>query len=210
MQVNPAAPSPETTLRQAARKAALRREILAQRKALSQVEHATRSLDAQALVLALDAWRNAGEILCYCAVRGEVDTQRLLDDAWARNLHLLLPRCVPGAPGVMELAGVACPAELRPGAFNIPEPDPATCPMLPASAPDVAVIPGLAFDRAGHRLGYGGGYYDRLLAPGRVQPRLRIGLCFSFQLVADPLPADPWDAAMDVLVTESEVVWPSR
>ena len=191
-------------------KAALRREMHALRAGLSPEDRAARALAAQERILTLDAWRAAREVLCYCAVRGEVDTGRLLDDAWARGLRLVLPRCVPDVPGVLELACAACPADLKPGAYNIPEPDPASCPMLDACKADVAILPGLAFDRAGRRLGYGGGYYDRLLAAGPMHPSLRIGLCYAFQLLPDALPADPWDAPVDAIVTETEIVWISR
>ena len=201
-------PSPPAS-DQDARKAALRREMLRLRTGIAGEAHALRSRAAQERLLALEAWQAAAEIFCYCAVRSELDTRLLLEDAWSRGVRLLLPRCVPDQPGVMDLACACTAAELRPGAFNIPEPDPARCPAAGACTPDVAVLPGVAFDRAGHRLGYGGGYYDRLLANGRVQPGLRVGLCFSVQLV-DALPADPWDAPVHVIVTESEVVWISR
>ena len=202
---SPPSPSSEPD----ARKAALRQEMLRLRAGISGPAHARHSRAAQERILTLDAWQAATEILCYCAVRSELDTRLLLEDAWARGVRLLLPRCVPTQPGVMDVACACDAADLQPGAFNIPEPDPARCPAVGACTPDVAVLPGVAFDRAGRRLGYGGGYYDRLLTAGQARPGLCIGLCFSVQLV-DALPADPWDAPVHVIVTESEVVWISK
>lgn len=197
-------------------KRSLRTKMAQRRQALSPEDHAALSLAAQKSLLADPAWQAARDVLCYCAVRGEMDTSLLLQAAWRQQKRLLLPRCRPDIPGEMALACVTCAEDLVPGAYQIPEPHPDRCPEIDqppgACGPALAILPGLAFDRRGNRLGYGGGYYDRLLSPQNVcgaasqRPKWIIGLCYSFQLV-DSLPTEPWDMPMHAIITDSEVLW---
>jgi 5-formyltetrahydrofolate cyclo-ligase len=91
---------------------------------------------------------------------------------------------------------------LRKGAFGIPEPDPSLCePARIADLPFI-VVPGVAFDRSGNRLGSGHGYYDRFLAQSSG---LRVGLAFGMQII-DDVPAANYDQKMDFVVTEDEII----
>jgi 5-formyltetrahydrofolate cyclo-ligase len=144
---------------------------------------------------------SAGALLVYASVPGEVPTGEIIDEARRRGIVTVFPRCVPGARD-LTLHPVGSAELLVPGSFGIPEPDP-SCPALGLGAVDAALIPGLAWDRDGDRLGRGAGYYDRLLG----QPGWRgfvCGLFFDVQ-EADRIPADPWDVRMDAVVTESGV-----
>lgn len=87
--------------------------------------------------------------------------------------------------------------ELSPGRFGIPEP-PLNYQKLLKSA-DVVFVPGLAFDLSGFRIGYGGGFYDRFLK--NFEHRVRVGVCFSFQLFSE-VPHDPFDVPVDYISTE--------
>ena len=104
----------------------------------------------------------------------------------------------------MDIACAACEDELTPGPYSIMEPDAATCPAVTMCSPDLAIIPGVCFDRRGHRLGFGGGYYDRLLATDDMRGTLTIGLGYTFQLV-DKLPTQPWDKTVNIICTEEEL-----
>jgi len=120
-----------------------------------------------------------GVVALYAAVRGEIDPSHLLinDAVWPR----------------MEGDHIRfCRGPLQPGKYDIPEP------TGEERQPDVILVPGVAFDRRGHRLGYGRGYYDRALA-ARPQVR-RIGLCHSFQLV-EALAEEAHDEPVDYIVT---------
>jgi 5-formyltetrahydrofolate cyclo-ligase len=99
-----------------------------------------------------------------------------------------------------------CPSRdlLRPGPWSLLEPDPDLSPIVPPSEIDLLLIPGLAFTRAGGRLGRGGGFYDRFLA--RVHPRaVKLGICFHAQLLP-ALPLEIHDHEVDQVVTEMEVI----
>ncbi len=133
-------------------------------------------------------------ILAYWPLPDEVDIRPLFDCLVAEGATILLPR-VTGA-ATMELRRYTSPADLREGTFHIMEPTGELFTAYDQIA--VALVPGVAFDAAGHRLGRGRGYYDRFLA---LHPHIRkIGVCFPFQRVAT-VPAEAHDVTMDVVVS---------
>jgi len=172
-----------------------RRTILSRRDALTADERAAASAEIA---------RRAGELLTaarvialYAPKGSEADTAAL--DALARTggARVVYPRVVDGERTLAFHAVTA--AELVPGRFGLLEParDPATSVEL--AAIDAFVVPGLAFDRSGGRVGWGLGHYDATLA--RVPGALRIGLAFECQLV-DAVPLDPHDVRLHAVVTE--------
>ena len=165
------------------------------------------SLGATVLVERLERWRSAREVMVYLAFRGEIETTRLLEDLWSRRVRVLAPRCRPGENGLLDVACITCLADLGPGAYGIMEPKADRCPALGRFSPSVALIPAVAFDRRGGRLGFGQGYYDRLLAGQQFDNTFLIGLGHGFQVV-EHLPQDPWDRPVHVVVTDEEVIWP--
>ena len=145
----------------------------------------------------LTVFRQAGWVCCYVALPYEVQTWQLIQQMLAQGKRVVVPWVAGRSLRVSEVRDPS--AELAPGAFGVWEPTAATRrPMRPDHV-DLVLVPGLAFDRAGHRLGHGQGYFDRFLA--RV-PRAttRIGVCFSFQLL-DHLPVDPHDQAVHRVIS---------
>ncbi|MGX7949285.1 5-formyltetrahydrofolate cyclo-ligase [Oleidesulfovibrio alaskensis] len=191
-------------------KTALRRLLRARRDALEPQQAAQSAAAAQRHLLRHPVWQSAKQVLLYMPVRNETATDLLLHDAWQQGKSVLLPRCIPDCPGEMCLAPCACAADLVTGQYGIAEPDPATCPAVdvtgPSFAPQVAVIPGVGFDRAGNRLGFGAGYYDRFLALPAMQSAALVGLAYPFQ-ITDSLPSDPWDRPVNALCTEEGLLW---
>ncbi len=177
----------------ARKKAALRKQIRQTREALSaaEVETASRAICRQ--LAALDSVRQAQTIALYAPVRGEVDVTSLLSGA---------PTCAFPRIDGDELAFhlVRAMSELEPAPFGLREPHPAA---PRTHAIDVVVVPALGFDRRGHRLGYGRGYYDRALS--RMSPALRVGVCHEFQLI-DQVPNVAQDEPVDLIITPSERV----
>ena len=134
--------------------------------------------------------RQAHTLLLYSALPDEIPTQALTDRLTAEGKTVVLPRVVNATD--MELRYYTGRRDLQQGAFGIMEP---VGELFTAySGIDVAVIPGMAFDRQGHRLGRGMGYYDRFLS--RVPFLYKIGVCFPWQVV-DQVPADQHDMPMD-------------
>lgn len=151
-------------------------------------------------------------LMTYISFRSELNTSYLLEWAWLSKVEVIVPKCDPFDRS-MTLHRVDGWNGLTAGAYGIMEPEPSLCPPLPASyIPSVIVTPGLAFDRQGGRLGYGGGYYDRYADQverhrERKQPSaLWIGAAFEAQLV-DDLPMQNHDQVMNGLVTEHGLQW---
>ena len=135
--------------------------------------------------------RQAETVLAYHALADEVNTERLLEWLLAEGKTVLLPR-VTGEES-MELCRYTGPQDLLPGFFSISEPTGEPYPPSSYSDIDLAIIPGMAFDLQGNRLGRGKGYYDRLLP--QLSRAWRIGLCFPFQKLPG-IPADAHDIKM--------------
>ena len=183
--------------------------MLEQRALLPPEEVSGRGEAAQGHVLASLHWINAQTVVLYMPVRGEVDTGLLRSRAWTEGKRILLPRCVAGRRGELELVPCNDAAELALGSYGIPEP----LPLLPGidledakQAPHLLIAPCLAADRQGYRLGYGGGYYDRLLHRPALQTTLRIGLIYAMQLAVS-LPTEIWDARLHGICTEEGFLW---
>lgn len=139
------------------------------------------------------AFRAANTILLYHSLKDEVDTHGFIEK-WSYQKHILLPVVIGEE---LELRTYTGPNDLRIGAYGIEEP--VRTPFTDYAAIDLAVIPGVAFDSRGNRLGRGKGYYDRLLP--HMPTTYKIGICFPFQLVKE-VPAETSDIRMDEIVTQ--------
>lgn len=188
--------SPEA-LKQA--KAALRQSILARRDA---ADVATRSSHSQTIthkLSAFPAYRAAKVVAAYASFGSELDTSEFLARVFMDGKRLLLPR-INRAQRTLELRHVIdLGADLVSGVWGIREPA-ERCPIVSVDKVEFMLVPGVAFAVSGARLGYGGGFYDRLLASldRRV---VRIAGAFELQMV-DHLPEGPLDQRMDQVVTE--------
>lgn len=180
-------------------KRSLRERLLRERRHCSPESCLRLSLEIQARFLAGDSYRRASSLGLYSPVMNEVLTEQIARQAWQDGKRVVYPRvCAAG----LEYYEVRDFAGLAPGTFGIPEPTGSL--RLPLDDIDVLVIPGVAFDLAGHRLGYGKGCYDRTLAGCGSSPE-RVGLAYEFQLVAQ-LPADVHDCRINRLVTEQRCI----
>jgi 5-formyltetrahydrofolate cyclo-ligase len=140
----------------------------------------------------------------FVSTRHELDPAPALADARRQGARVAYPRVGTGSPRLRF--HVAVLEQLRPGRFGIWEPS-ATCPEVGAADVAFMIVPGLAFDVAGHRLGFGGGYYDEwLLAAGPARAGKHVvGLAYDFQMV-DQCPAGAGDARLDGVVTELRTI----
>jgi len=187
-----------TALREA--KQALRAQVIAARDALDQAYRATASLRICARVEALPSFAAARVVLVTLPFGSEWDTRPLAQAALASGKTLVVPR-VNDATRMLELHAIGdIAADVAPGFHDIPEPR-STQPRIDAETIDWVLVPGVAFSPDGRRLGYGGGYYDRLmitLRPGTP----RVAGAFDAQ-IAQRIPAASHDLAVDLIVTES-------
>lgn len=188
---------------------AARRELRQRMRALRmQLPAAIRLAAADGLAGTLrahPALMSAGQVAGYWAVQGEMPLHAVL----APPLHFSY--CLPclAAGGELRFAPWRVGAALSPNRFGIPEPDVDQDALIAPAALDAVLVPLLAFDRRGGRIGSGGGYYDRSFAFLRSQPRpsrpLLIGVGYAFQEVAQ-VPQDEWDVTLDLVATEAELI----
>jgi len=209
------------------RKSLIRRELISRRAAVSPQERVDWSERIQAHLLTLKSWREAERVLAYCSMPKEVATQGILEAALREGKSLFLPRCRVGCPHfeaveVRDLAGDLEPGPLR----NLMQPL-ASLPALRAGENglkpalqtsenglkpalqtsgnefDLVVVPGVAFDRRGCRIGFGGGMYDRFFDANPLPYRL--ALAFAFQVV-DHIPAAAHDLPVHGILTEKGLI----
>lgn len=177
-------------------KKSLREKLIAARQ-LIKPDEAQAAASSLAKYL-LDIIPENTNVAGYCAIRGEIDVSGLLAKLQARGDKTALPvvienekilkfiDCTDGEPLIVGKFGVFCPK-----------------PHLPEIEPDVVIVPMVGFDGAGHRLGYGGGYYDATLASLRSRNKklLVIGVAYAMQRVEN-LATEPHDEKMDMIVTD--------
>lgn len=179
-------------------KKALRWEIRAREKTLSETDIAASDRALTAQLLSLPFYREAETVFCFVSIQREVDTHPLLADALAKGKRLCVPRCV--AEGEMELVLLTDLADLRPGAFGILEPREGL-PLLTADDIDFALVPCLSCTRDGQRLGKGGGYYDRFLSRYRGS----MAVVCREALLLSHIPMDVFDVHIPWVITEKGV-----
>jgi 5-formyltetrahydrofolate cyclo-ligase len=180
-------------------KVALRQAVLRRRDALPEDERAALSESIIGRVLMLPAYQRSEVVLAYASFGSELRTDGFLERVLQDGKSLLLPRverCGLRLYGVRDLT-----RDLVPGTWGIREPDPERRRVADPKTVDFALVPGVAFDRQGWRLGHGGGFYDRLLEGGISDRASSVAGAFELQVVHE-IPTDPHDAPVDVVVTE--------
>jgi len=187
----------------AAAKEELRRTARQLRDAIDPERRLRAAESAATHLLALPRLAGARRVAVFAAVSSELDAGQAIRGLRARGVELCYPRVVAGSRR-LEFHLVGSEDQLAPGAFAIPEPA-AVAPVVPVAAIDAFVVPGLAFDAGGARIGWGRGFYDRSLAA--APDRLRIGYCYDCQLF-DLVPREPSDLPMHIIVTESGALEP--
>ena len=190
-----------------AQKRALRLACRARLAALSPDQRASRGLAIRQHLETLPAFRSARVVLGFAPLPDEPDIAPLLIRAMAEGKAVAVPRVDWEQPAIV-------PAQVRDWHIDlvadqrqllVPSAD---CPLVPVDAIDVILVPGLAFDRAGRRLGRGGGFYDRFLATAPARAA-RVGVAFEAQVV-DSVPVGDQDCTVSALVTEAGTLGASR
>jgi 5-formyltetrahydrofolate cyclo-ligase len=180
----------------------LRKLMLARRKALHGVAVRSASRLVQRTFVASEEFAAARVIALYAAVHNEVETADVLQAALDVAKVALFPVVDPEGLLFRRVEDVSV---LRQGSFGIPEPD-AACAIYPPEEADLVVIPGVAFDLGGRRIGYGKGYYDKALHQLEGKGKL-VAFCYDFQVV-DEIVGEPHDVRMDLIITETRVIRP--
>jgi 5-formyltetrahydrofolate cyclo-ligase len=167
-------------------------------------EHQAKERDEKSLrisdrFLALDAYERARVVLAYYPKPGEVDTGKIISKALSDGKTVLLPKIIAEGK-VFEARKIDSVYELSRGAYGIMEP-PAGAENIPFEKIDIVIVPGVAFDRHGNRVGHGKGYYDEALK--KMNGARKVALAFDFQIIDGGIPAEAHDIKVDEIITES-------
>jgi 5-formyltetrahydrofolate cyclo-ligase len=183
-------------------KKSLREQFLTKRKELSKSEVKKKSPQIQHRLFSLMRYRTAKNILFYVSIDNEVDTHDMIKESLARGKTVLVPK-TDTTKKTCCISNLLSWDELSPGAYSILEPRQECIREVPISSVELIIVPGVAFDLHGNRLGHGGGYYDRLLKTAIKAHS--IGLAFEFQILKS-LPVEEHDEKVEMIVTEDRII----
>ena len=184
-------------------KHSLRLEKIRWRSSMSAEEAQHKSEQIAVNIKTISQYSSARTILFYVSAKAnEVDTHNLICAAFAKDVRVLVP-VTDFDRNELIIAEIKSMDELVPVRFGLLEPSPDMLRPAEAADADIVIVPGVAFDRECRRIGFGGGYYDRLLADADITS---IALCYEGQLV-DRVPTDSNDMSVDMLVTEDGIYY---
>jgi 5-formyltetrahydrofolate cyclo-ligase len=176
----------------------VRRQVIERRDAIPDAERIAQVMAATDRLAALPELQTASVVMAFWSFGSEIATGPVVERLVDAGVSVALPRIA-----ARELE----PRRYRPGDPVTETPfgamEPSDGDLVVPDAIDVVIVPAVAYDREGRRIGYGGGYYDRFLAR---TPAFRVGFGFDEQLVDEPLPAGAFDLGVDAIVTASQVV----
>ncbi len=183
----------------------LRQKVLAARDCLSSLEREEKSISISSRVMGIPEVTVAQIILVYMHFRSEVQTSEIIRQMFVAHQIVTIPYTRSNTSQLVAVKVTNLEHQVAPGYWGIPEPkselvDSSSC---DPGTIDLVIIPGSVFDKSGGRLGYGGGYYDRLLT-NEAPEAVRVGIAFELQLV-DRVPVEPHDQFMDFVVTEENL-----
>ena len=176
----------------------LRKKVLDTRFALTPEARRAKSREIEQRLFSLPEFSNADTVMFYASFQSEVETHCMIRRALAEGKHVVLPRVKGKELELLEIENFD--RDVSPGAWGIPEPDQGKA----AGVQDIGliVVPGAVFDERGNRVGYGAGFYDKLLAQ---YPGMTAALAFELQVVPQ-VPADAHDVPMKKIVTELRLI----
>ncbi len=180
-----------------------RKMIAGQRLSMDseRVMHSSRLISEK--LFCLHEYKTAENMFIYLDFRNEVITSNIIVDALSRGKRVFVPACIIETKQLATIE-ITSLDHLERNFYGILEVKQEHIKLVDRSIIDTAIVPGVAFDRKGNRLGFGAGYYDRYFS-SLAKPIKKIALAYSFQLV-DSIPSELHDVPMDIIVTENEVI----
>ena len=178
----------------------LRKEIKDKRIKQTKEEQRKKSKEIKENLFGLSEYRDAKTVLFYVSYDGEVFTHGMIKEALMGKLVVVPISNTKDETLSLSLLGSW--DDLEPGSYDILEPKKECIRKISIDEIDLIIVPGVAFDFAGNRMGHGKGYYDKLLNTTKAAT---VGLCFEFQLV-EKIPTEPHDKPVDIIITEKRVI----
>lgn len=182
-------------------KDSIRKHILNTRDALMPVQIAQKSEQIRARLFQLQEFQHASSIMFYVSFRSEVQTLNMIKEAILLDKNILIPAVNP-TKKELEVFTISSTDELAPGAYGILEPKQRDKPTK-LNTIELIIVPGCVFDLRGFRIGYGAGYYDKLL---KNVSAVSIALSFDFQIVSKIPCLEAHDMQVDKIITEERII----
>ena len=174
----------------------IRRQVIAERNEMSKEQWWEESLRITDKLITHPFFLSADEIYCYIDCKNEVATKKIFEEAWKQGKKTACPKVIGDE---MEFYYIQSFEELEPGYFGVKEP---ITTMRAQGKKVLVIMPGVAFDKKNHRIGYGKGFYDKYL--NRNSNYSRVAIAFSFQ-VLDDVPSDKYDMNPQLIFTEDNI-----
>lgn len=189
-------------------KRSLRSDILNKRKSLSKEDVNGKSSAISKLLFSTEAYKGSKYIMCYIDFRNEVKTEDIIKTSLKEGKNIIIPISVVETRQLILSQLLDYDKELESGTYGILEPKKEFIREVTPELIDLVLMPGVAFDRRGYRIGYGGGYYDRFLT--RIDKSVpKIALAFDLQMVPHVIEGR-YDIAVDYIITEKEIIKASK
>lgn len=176
----------------------IRKKVLEGRDSMLPPQRSAKSREIEERLFSLREFKSARTIMFFASFRSEVETAPMIRRALASGKRIILPRVKGKELELLEVKNFD--SDVSPGAWGIPEPQGSA--LVKPDELDVIIVPGAAFDVRGNRLGYGAGFYDKLLSEFT---RLTIAVAFEEQIVSK-VPAEPYDVPVKKIVTEKRII----
>ena len=185
-------------------KQTLKQQILEKRTSLSREEIKEKSNKIKNNLFSLKEFNEAKNIMLYISFNTESDTQKIIRELLNKKEKIIVVPYVIKGDLRLHLSELKNINELEPKTFGILEPKEMYIREFNPDKLDLVIVPGIAFDKKGHRIGYGYGYYDRFLKTIKKKA-VKIGLAFDFQLIEN-IPEEEHDVPMNIVVTDKEIL----
>jgi len=193
-------------------KSTLRKQIIERRESLSRQQVEEKSRAVMNCLVSLPEFIKASTVMSYMDFRNEVRTREIIAFCLSNGKRVAAPRVdKSGGKGASKLVAYEIrdlEKDFEPGTFGLLEPRTDESRIVAPEEVDLVLVPGVVFDRKGNRIGFGAGYYDRFLARTR-NDCIKAAVAFDFQ-VLDEIPAEEHDIPMDIIITESGVIYNSK
>lgn len=185
-------------------KKVLRKKMLEKRSQLSLEEIERKSKIIANNLFNLNQYKEANFIFSFISFKDEVDTHEIIKKSINMGKRVGVPVPVPKTKELKISELIDFDKELSLGFYNILTPKDKYIRIVPPKLVDLVLVPGVAFDKRGYRVGYGGGYYDRFFS-NINENVIKIGLCYEMQIIPE-VPKDPYDIPIDFILTEKEFI----
>ncbi|KPU44188.1 putative 5-formyltetrahydrofolate cyclo-ligase [Oxobacter pfennigii] len=184
----------------------LRSRIIKERQKISREDVLKKSLEIKNKLFNIPEFINAKRVMFFVSYKNEVDTIDMIDEAMKLGKEIIVPIVVPGEKDLL-LSKLNSMNELEESSYGILEPPKKYIRPVSAEEIDFVVAPGVAFDENGFRMGYGGGYYDRLLS--KISKSCKVAaIAFEMQIVPE-VPTEPHDMRIGMIITEDRIISPN-